>query len=147
MVRSVSAAEVLPLRHAELRPGLPRASADFAGDDDPTTRHFGACFEAAPREIIGCASFMLQPHAGEPAYQLRGMASRRDLARRGVGTALLRHAIAELSTASPMRLFWCNARVAAAGFYERLGWRIASEIFDVPTVGPHYVMTYRMPRP
>jgi predicted GNAT family N-acyltransferase len=144
LIRRVPAAVILPLRHAELRAGLPRASADFDGDADATTWHFGASLAVAPGEIVGCASFMLQPHRSEPAYQLRGMATRRDLVRGGIGTALLRHAIAELANATSVRLFWCNARIAATGFYERLGWRIVSDVFDVPTVGPHYVMTYRM---
>ena len=144
LIRRVPASDVLPLRHAELRAGLPRASADFDGDADATTWHFGASLAVAPREIVGCASFMLHPHGSEPAHQLRGMATRRDLVHGGIGTALLRHAIAELANATSVRLFWCNARIVATGFYERLGWRIVSDVFDVPTAGPHYVMRCRM---
>ena len=40
------------------------------------------------------------------------------------------------------RRFWCNARVAAVPFYARMGWRVVSDLFDVPTVGPHRVMAY-----
>jgi GNAT superfamily N-acetyltransferase len=138
--------EIVALRHAELRPGLPRATAEFAGDADPTTRHFGAF---ASGETLVCASFMAAPYAGEPGYQLRGMATRADLVRHGLGGALLRHAVAALAGMDTVRtrLFWCNARAAAVPFYERMGWRIASAVFDVPRIGPHYVMTARCDAP
>ena len=86
---------------------------------------------------IGCASFMLNAWEGEPAYQLRGMATRADRCGHGIGAALLAHAIADLQRQTDVRLLWGNARKAAIGFYEKQGWAIASEEFEIPTVGPH----------
>ena len=37
-------------------------------------------------------------------------------------------------------LIWCNARVTAAEFYRHHGWQILGEVFDIPSVGPHYKM-------
>ncbi|MBI3770154.1 MAG: GNAT family N-acetyltransferase [Deltaproteobacteria bacterium] len=151
LLRRASLAEILMLRHAELRPGLPRASAEFAADAESATRHFGAFVTAssaratsAVGEAVACASFMAEPHAGEAAYQLRGMATRADVARRGIGGALLRLALREVAMHDHARLFWCNARLAAVPFYRQMGWRITSEVFDVPSVGPHRVMTFRV---
>jgi len=133
--------EIVRLRHAELRTGLPFATASFDGDQDPSTRHFGA-FLVDDGAAVGCASFMLRPYEGRSAYQLRGMATRADLARRGIGSALLRLALTELRERDGATLFWCNARVPAVPFYVRMGWRVVSDVFDVPTAGPHRVMVY-----
>lgn len=146
VLRRATLAEIIGRRHAELRPGLPRASAEFAGDDEPATWHFGAFVAehaGAGGGALACATFMARPHDGEDAYQLRGMATRADLARQGIGGALLRHALAVLVARGGARLFWCNARLAAVPFYARLGWTVVSGEFEVPSIGPHHVMTFR----
>ena len=52
-----------------------------------------------------------------------------------------------MPAALPVRLFWCNARVPALAFYQRQGWQIMSEQFDIPTAGPHRKMTKRLYSP
>lgn len=37
-------------------------------------------------------------------------------------------------------LFWCNAREKAIPFYERHGFSIESELFDIKGIGPHKIM-------
>jgi GNAT superfamily N-acetyltransferase len=164
LLRIATLSEIIALRHTELRPGLPEKTAQFDGDLDATTRHFGGflredapdasplpaaatgAIDTAPgATAIACASFMARARDGEPAQQLRGMATRAAMVGRGLGGALLRHAIVELVRHEGTRLFWCNARVVAVQFYLRMGWRIASGVFNVPTVGPHRVMMYRAP--
>jgi GNAT superfamily N-acetyltransferase len=139
LLRPAGLVEILPLRHAVLRPGLPRETAMFAGDDAAATRHFGA-FEG--REAVGCLSFMRRDRDG-PAHQLRGMATRSDVQRLGVGRALLDFATEALVAATGVRGLWCNARVESIGFYERLGWVVVSDEFQVPGVGPHRVTVRR----
>lgn len=135
--RRAALVEILPLRHAELRPMLPIDTAHFAGDEHPATWHFGAFDGSA---CVGCASFMLNEFEGEAAYQLRGMATRRDRQRQGLGATLLSEAVATIAAATGVQRFWCNAREGAVGFYEKQGWRTVGEKFDVPTAGPHYRM-------
>ena len=60
---------------------------------------------------------------------------------RGVGRAMLAFVERTLREETPVRQMWCNARVPAIGFYERLGWRVVSERFEIPTAGPHVRMT------
>ena len=143
MVRSATLGEIFALRHAELRPGLPPEEARFDGDEEPTTRHFGAFL--GDGAVVGCASFVRRPWAGEPACQLRGMATRADHVRRGIGAELLRFAEETLRAEDGPRLFWCNARLTAVPFYERVGWVVVSDVFDVPSVGPHRAMLRRIP--
>ena len=135
-LRRATISEILSLRRDELRPGLSLDEARFVGDDDPGSRHFGA-FLAATGENIGCASFVPAPFEGRVAHQLRGMATRADFVRRGIGAALLTFAVDALP---PTPLLWCNARIGAVPFYRRMGWRVVSDAFDVPTVGPHVRM-------
>ena len=140
--RVATIAEIFDLRHAELRTGMPRETARFEGDDGATTLHFGAFLHDGAN--IGCASFMLNSWEGEPAYRLRGMATRKDWVGRGVGAQLLEAGVETILRTTPIRLLWCNARTAAVGFYEKQGWRVVSGEFSVPTVGPHYRMTRRL---
>jgi GNAT superfamily N-acetyltransferase len=139
-VRRAVVEEIVDLRHAELRRGQPRETAYFAGDDAPETRHYAAL---AGDLVVGCASFVRaslpERWPDAPALQLRGMATRSDLVGRGVGRTLLDAATADLYADGEARL-WCNARVSARGFYERLGWRVISPPFDVVAIGPHVKM-------
>jgi GNAT superfamily N-acetyltransferase len=138
-IRRASAEEIFDLRHAVLRHGLPRETAIFPGDDATTARHYAAI---AGDRIIGCATLHLNQWNGRPAWQLRGMATDPDFRGVGTGSALIDFFEAEiLSDPTAPRQLWCNARVPAAGFYQKLGWQIESEVFDIPTAGPHVKMS------
>ena len=138
-LRRATLEEILSLRHAELRARLPVESARFDGDDEPTTHHYGA-FLPASGENVGCVSCLRVPREGADAWQVRGMATRGDLVRRGIGHALLSFAVAALRAEDGPRLLWCNARTTALDFWEQQGWMVASDVFDIPGVGPHRVM-------
>jgi len=129
--------EVVPLRHQVLRPGLPRETAIFAGDHDASTRHFAALIGT---RVVCCASLMTSAWEGEPAWQLRGMATAPELQGTGLGAILLRH-IDSFVLAHPPRMLWCNARLAAVGFYQKSGWIVCSDQFIIEDVGPHHKMT------
>lgn len=135
--RTATFAEIVPLRHAVLRAGMPRSAAIFAGDDDPTSLHFAA---ANGDHVVCCLTYHRSTWDGIAAWQLRGMATHPDHRGRGVGRQLLLLAEQTLITTSPIRLLWCNARVGAIGFYRNVGWRIASNLFTIPTAGPHFRM-------
>jgi GNAT superfamily N-acetyltransferase len=142
-IRRARIEEILALRHRILREGLPLEAANFAGDRDETTLHVGA-FDAS-NVTLGCASMMLNAWEGEPAWQLRGMATDTSLQSLGVGKAVLDY-LTELALARPrhVRLFWCNARVPALRFYTRQGWQVMSDEFDIPTAGPHRKLMKRL---
>ncbi|KAJ1637390.1 acyl-CoA N-acyltransferase [Pavlovales sp. CCMP2436] len=144
--RPASADEIISLRHEILRPGLPREDAVYAEDADPRTRHFGA-FDDDGRPVC-CATFLSNSRAGAPAWQLRGMATSESLVRRGLGSRLLACAEESLRnepTAQTALTLWANAREGAMPFYLKLGWRQEGELFDVPGVGPHFVLVKELP--
>ena len=139
--------EIIDLRHRMLREGLPIETASFPGDNDPATHHFAVYLSYGGENIgspIGCASFMWSPLGQEPAWQLRGMATETAYQGRGLGNRLLDCAEETLAQLSQVRTFWCNARASAVKFYEKNGWSCVSEVFDIPSAGPHREMVKRL---
>ena len=140
MIRSISAAETIAVRWPVLRPGFPRDTAVFDGDDAPATLHFGA-FDG--ERLVGVASIYLasMPERPEtaPAWQLRGMATLPEVRGAGFGRALL-DACVIAARETGAAILWCNARTSAAPFYRGNGWEIFGGEFDIPTVGPHFRM-------
>jgi len=140
MIRAISAAETIAVRWPVLRPGFPRESAVFDGDDAPGTLHFGA-FDAG--KLAGVASIFPVPFPAQPdalpAFQLRGMATLPEVRGAGFGRALLEACI-DAARRNGAVLIWCNARTGAADFYARSGWQIVGGEFEIPTVGPHFRM-------
>lgn len=138
-VRRITAAETRLVRLPVLRAGLPPESAILPHDDDAETRHFGA-FDG--ERLIAVATFFPEAYAGRPrdaAWRLRGMATLDDRQRRGAGRALIDEG-ERAARADGARLIWCNARVSAQGFYEKMGFAPEGPMFDLAPAGKHYVM-------
>lgn len=135
IVRHANVDEVVPLRMRVLRQGMPEEASRWSGDDEPETVHYAA---VADDVIVGIATILRRPcPEGGPTRQLRGMAVAPEQQGSGVGAAILAAATREIG--EPM---WCNARATAVAFYERLGWRVTSEPFDIPAAGPHRRMVH-----
>ncbi len=83
----------------------------------------------------------LDPAAGD--WRIRGMATRPEARRRGIASALLCFCEAHAREHGGLRL-WCNARVPARGFYEHRGLTVIGDVFDIPGIGPHYLMSKRL---
>lgn len=143
-VRPISAAETRPLRSEILRPGQPPANLAYPGDDVPGSFHAGAFVDGT---LVGIATVHPEPMPAPPdadvdasnAFRLRGMATRAGLQRGGIGRAVLGRCIEHVREAGA-EVLWCNARVGAIGFYERLGFRTLGDEFDIAGIGPHFVM-------
>jgi GNAT superfamily N-acetyltransferase len=140
-IRRAEAAELIDLRHRVLRTGLRRQTANFVGDDLPTTHHYGVFDEAS---ALSCATFLQNEYEKEPAWQLRGMATDERFRSQGLGRQLLNYAEEALRADDSIRLLWCNARLVAVKFYQNQGWRIASDLFEIPHFGPHHFMVKRL---
>jgi GNAT superfamily N-acetyltransferase len=145
-VRRVGAEDVRPLRHLVLRPGRPFAETAFAGDDAPGAAHFGV---HRGRELVAVATLLDAPHPDWPeerACQVRGMASHPSVRGLGFGAAALAACLAEARRRGAV-LLWCNAREAALGFYQRAGFAVTGERFEVPGIGPHFRAHRRLASP
>ena len=138
-VRSITAAEARTVRHPVLRAGLPPESAILEHDDDSLTRHLGAFDDA---RLVGVATFFAQPCPWRPgpiAWRLRGMATLDDMQGRGAGRALVAEGV-RVAAAAGAALIWCNARVSARRFYEKVGFVAVGSEFELPVAGKHYMM-------
>lgn len=91
------------------------------------------CFE--DDKLEGCC---LLTNAGEKAVRLRQMAVASGLQGKGIGKVLMGFA-ENVARDMGNRKITMNARKTAVGFYERLGYKIASDEFEEVTI-PHYIM-------
>ncbi len=57
----------------------------------------------------------------------------------GVGAKIVKQAEKELKQMG-IKLLWCDARLIATGFYERLNFKIKGQVYQVPKIGPHKLM-------
>lgn len=139
MIRFIEVDELLPLRKEVLRPGkLTPEECRFPTDKLPGAFHLGCYLQG---ELVCIASFHPQGYRdfkGE-GFQLRGMATREKFRGRGFGNRLLSFAIVYLR-GQGVNYLWCNARKTALQFYKNMGFEIISPEFDVPGIGPHYVL-------
>jgi ribosomal protein S18 acetylase RimI-like enzyme len=132
IAREISLTETRPLRHAVLRPHEPVKS---LASNEPFDAYAVGVFDGEALIAVG----FVAPDGEPGAWRVRGMATAAAARGSGAGTAvldaLLRHAID--SGASRV---WCNARTPARSLYERAGFRAVSEEFELPDIGPHFVM-------
>jgi GNAT superfamily N-acetyltransferase len=146
-VEFVKALVLHAIRRQVLRPGQPWSSVDHDYDYWPETFHVAAFGQRG--EVAACASFHPDsaPHRPDAdashTWRLRGMASLPEVRGQGYGAATLRYGVTETRRRGG-RLLWCNARSGAVGFYERLGFTMVGDEFDIPPIGPHYVMELQL---
>ena len=72
-------------------------------------------------------------------WLLRGMATLPEVRGLGYGAALVRSGCSYVASHHGTKL-WCDARETAAGFYNKMGFKIKGNRFDIPPTGLHYRM-------
>jgi ribosomal protein S18 acetylase RimI-like enzyme len=141
-VEQVDAEATYRLRAQELRQGRP---VEIEEDHAPYTLHLAARVDGG--EVVGVVRFHPRDcpwRVGEGSWQLRGMATDPRVRGLGVGRALVADGLARVS-ARGGDLVWCDARQAAVGFYERLGFTVVTEEYDLRPVGAHRGMLIELP--
>jgi predicted GNAT family N-acyltransferase len=138
-----TAEETYPLWRDVLREGR-----NVAREPSPVgTVHLAA--RAPSGQVIGVVQLSPAPCPFQPgvraAWQLRGMATHPQARGQGVGRALIAEALRQV-TGRGGDLVWCHARVSAAGFYARMGFRQVTGEYDKPGVGPHVGMFIELTR-
>ena len=127
----------LDLRWKVLRIGKPRHTAHYHGiDTDQRTRFLVAYHED---KMVGCSTLQTDPRDGA-MFRIRGMAVDFDFQNNGIGSKIvskLQKYAKENNTG-----IWCNARIRAVPMYERRGFVIVSDIFEIEGIGPHHDMQW-----
>ena len=139
IVKKISSAEVLSLRHLILKPHLTIDQCVLQEDELETTFHTGIFYF---EKLVSVATFMRQSHPHFKArlpFRLRGMATAEKHQRQGFGAMAIRNGIVCLEQMN-CDFLWFNAREKAIGFYEKFGFQIFGPVFDIQGIGPHKVM-------
>jgi GNAT superfamily N-acetyltransferase len=127
-----------------LRPGQPLATTIYPTDEEPATFHAGASADGG--QLVGVATVSVEAHPFDPRpgdWRLRGMATDPAVRGQGFGALALRTCLDHVRQQGGTRV-WCNARAPARGFYEHEGFALESDAFELPDIGPHYVMSIRL---
>lgn len=132
VVREVPVAATRPLRQAILRP---HQSADELAEHEPPSAYAVAASAGEEPAAVG----FVAPDGVPGSWRIRGMATRPEDRGRGAGAAVLDALVAHALEHGATRI-WCNARTPARAFYERAGFKVVSQEFEVPEIGPHVVM-------
>ncbi|MBL7721634.1 MAG: GNAT family N-acetyltransferase [Chitinophagaceae bacterium] len=86
-------------------------------------------------DILGCCMLVEENSA---TVRLRQMAVLNDLQGKGIGRALMTFA-ENIARDRGYKILSMHARKNATGFYEKMGYKVASDEFTEVTI-PHYVM-------
>ena len=137
-VQQITTEDTIAVRHPVLRKGRPREDCYFSGDENAGTFHLGVFDE---NKLVGVATFIENKYSGLTGkqIQLRGMAVLENYQGKGMGAQLLKKA-EELILGKNIHIIWCNARIIAVPFYEKLGFQKISEPFEIAPIGIHFVM-------
>jgi ribosomal protein S18 acetylase RimI-like enzyme len=132
----VAPATTRPLRQSVLRPH--ESLEELASHEQPGAFAVGA-FDG--EQLVAVGFIGLDGDPGE--WRVRGMATAPEYRGRGAGTAILAALLDHAASQGATRV-WCNARTPAASLYRRAGFEIESEEFEIPGIGPHFVMARRI---
>lgn len=150
VTRRVPAVVVRPLRTEILRPSWTDRLATYEQDEtvavhvaafrdgSETPDGVGTVYAEAPPEA-NRDEIPADAYADGASWRLRGMATSDAARGTGLGRVVLEECFTVIREGGG-RYLWCNARLVAAPFYERLGLAAVGPEFDIPGIGPHYVM-------
>ncbi len=131
-VQEVSLEQTRALRQAILRP---HETLEQLAADEPSDAFAVGAFEEGELVAVG----LIAPDGGPGAWRVRGMATAPHARGAGAGTEVLGALVGHALERGASRV-WCNARTPARSLYERAGFRVISEEFELPQIGPHFVM-------
>jgi len=119
-IRQIEACQAWALRQKVM---WPDKGIDYVKlEQDSSGIHYGL-FQGL--QLISVISVFL----ADEAVQFRKFATHCKKQRQGLGTQLLQHVLDEAAVMGARRI-WCNARLDAAGFYRKLGFREVGEPFE-----------------
>jgi GNAT superfamily N-acetyltransferase len=140
-LKEISAEDTYSIRGEMLRKGRPPETRKLEGDHDELTFHLGGFVKG---KLVSVASFYFKHNPqlpGEHHFQLRGMATLSQFQGKGLSSALLKRAIPIIKNNHCSHI-WCNARLVAKGFYEKVGFKAISDSFEIEPIGPHVLMQF-----
>jgi predicted GNAT family N-acyltransferase len=109
-------------------------------DSFKDTFHIGA---VKNNDVVGTSTFIVDKNDKfntDNQYRLRAMATSYKVRGEGVGKQIIEFAIEKLKQMNNVEILWCDARLKATGFYEKLGFKTLGDVYHVPNIGQHKLM-------
>lgn len=138
-IKEITSADTFIVRHPVLREGKPIETCSFEGDDLSSTKHFGLFVDENLTAVVSVFQNNNSIFNMQNQFQIRGMAVLKNFQKKGFGEKLVHHCENYLKAINA-ELIWFNARENAVPFYEKLGYRIVGDQFNIENVGVHYIM-------
>jgi len=144
ILKELPTTEIRKLRHDVLWPH--KSSFEdcvIEPDEIETTFHMGA---VEKNIVVGTSTFLIDINdkfETKSQYRLRAMATSPSVRGMQVGRQIIEVAIEKLKNLE-IELLWCDARLESTGFYEKLGFKMKGEIYNVPEIGPHKLMYFEL---
>jgi len=139
-IKELDITNIKALRHEVLWPHKPSfEDCVIEPDELESTFHMGAVEKDI---VVGTSTFLVDINDKfdtKSQYRLRAMATSPAVRGKQVGRQIIEASIEKLKNMG-IELLWCDARLEATGFYEKLGMKMKGEIYDVPNIGPHKLM-------
>jgi GNAT superfamily N-acetyltransferase len=133
VAREIPIADTRPLRQSILRPH--QTLEELAAHEPPHDGFAAGVFSGGDLIAVG----FIAPEGEPGSWRIRGMATVAEARGQGAGTAVLEALVTHARGRGGTRV-WCNARTPARAFYERASFVVTSDEFEVPQIGPHFVM-------
>lgn len=128
-----------PIRNKVLWPHKQSNECSIDVDYSEGAFHLGAFLD---NELVSIGSFFKQFNELFPfsnQYRLRAMATLPKAQKRGAANSLILYACDKLEHEG-QKLLWCDARIIAIKFYQKSGFNIMGQSYEIPIVGTHYLM-------
>jgi predicted GNAT family N-acyltransferase len=140
ILKELPTADIRKLRHEVLWPHKDSyKDCVIEPDEVDTTFHMGALDNDI---VVGTSTFLIDINDKfdtTSQYRLRAMATSPTVRGKKVGRQIIEASIKKLKHMG-IELIWCDARLEATGFYEKLGFKMKGDIYHVPEIGPHKLM-------
>tara|TARA_Y100001968_G_C19205002_1_gene641862 strand:- start:221 stop:664 length:444 start_codon:yes stop_codon:yes gene_type:complete len=138
-IKEVNVETILPVRQAVLRNGKPREECFFEGDHAEETIHLALYIDEEIQAIATILKDKSEKLKSNNQFRLRGMAVIPEAQGKGLGKHLLVYA-EDLIHQNPPAILWFYARKSAVKFYQKNNFEVFGKEFEIPTVGPHFLM-------
>ena len=140
IIKQLNISDIKKLRHKVLWQHK-NSSEDCVIDADglESTFHIGA---VKINEVVGTSTFIVDVNdkfATQNQYRLRAMATDETVRGEGIGKQIIEFAIEKLKQMN-VELLWCDARLKATGFYNKMGFKTKGDVYHVPQIGSHKLM-------
>ncbi|MFK8039074.1 MAG: GNAT family N-acetyltransferase [Crocinitomicaceae bacterium] len=109
-----------------------------------STFHIGAVDK--DDNVLGTSTFIIENNENFNEivqYRLRAMATHPSARGTGLGKKMIDKGIEKLKK-KKVDIVWCDARIEATEFYNKMGFETVGETYDVPEIGPHKLMYFRV---